>query len=181
MWQLVLRPIISATLDRFKLLSAQSISAHFLWCRLIFSSRQNVCKYRICTDDKSSSFHSDGRVEVNLSPCLSNYHAMKTYDGMEIQLNAFLTAALKGGEIWIAFIHWCLNTGSNTSRILSVYGSERSFTILTFYPRGKIPPLSVNWRLGGPYMWWKNNSAALKLNSGQPLYWPPCELSMTTN
>jgi hypothetical protein len=35
-----------------------------------------------------------------MSLCSVKYHAMKTYDGDEVQLHAFLISALDGGE-WI--------------------------------------------------------------------------------
>jgi hypothetical protein len=38
------------------------------------------------------------KVKVKLSLCLSQHHAMKTYWGVELQLHAFLTSALGGGE-----------------------------------------------------------------------------------
>jgi len=31
--------------------------------------------------------------------CLTKHHAMTTYRGMEVQLHAFLTSALDGGEL----------------------------------------------------------------------------------
>jgi hypothetical protein len=39
--------------------------------------------------------------KVKLSLCLTKYHAMKTYWGVEVQLHAFLISALDGGE-WSA-------------------------------------------------------------------------------
>jgi hypothetical protein len=40
-------------------------------------------------------------VKVKLSLCLTKYHAMKTYWGVEVQLHAFLTSAQAGDE-WSA-------------------------------------------------------------------------------
>jgi hypothetical protein len=37
------------------------------------------------------------QIKVNLSLCISKYDAMKTYGGMEIHLNAFVTQVLNGG------------------------------------------------------------------------------------
>jgi len=39
------------------------------------------------------------RVELFL--CLTKHHAMKTYGGVELQIHAFITSALDGGE-WSA-------------------------------------------------------------------------------
>jgi hypothetical protein len=39
--------------------------------------------------------------KVHLSLCLTTYQAMKTYDGVDVQLHEFLTSALYGGE-WSA-------------------------------------------------------------------------------
>jgi hypothetical protein len=39
--------------------------------------------------------------KVKLSLCLTKHHAMKTHWGVEVQLHAFLTSALDGGE-WSA-------------------------------------------------------------------------------
>jgi hypothetical protein len=39
-------------------------------------------------------------MDVKLPPCLTRYHAMKTYSGVEALLHAFLTAALDVDE-WL--------------------------------------------------------------------------------
>jgi hypothetical protein len=36
--------------------------------------------------------------ESKLSMCLTKHHAMKTYEGVKVRLNEFLTSALDGGE-----------------------------------------------------------------------------------
>jgi hypothetical protein len=38
------------------------------------------------------------KVNVKLSLCLTKHRAMKTYLGVEVELHAFLTSALDGGE-----------------------------------------------------------------------------------
>jgi len=37
-------------------------------------------------------------IKIELSLCLFNYHTMKTFEVVEVQLHAFLTSALDGGE-----------------------------------------------------------------------------------
>jgi len=41
------------------------------------------------------------KVDVKLSLCFTKHHTMKKYGGMEVQLCAFLTFAMNGGE-WTA-------------------------------------------------------------------------------
>jgi hypothetical protein len=42
-----------------------------------------------------------GKVKVQLSLCLTKYHAMKTYWGVEVYHHAFLTLILDGDK-WLA-------------------------------------------------------------------------------
>jgi hypothetical protein len=48
----------------------------------------------------------EGKVKLKLSLCsfLTEHHAMKVYWGVKVQLHAFLTSALDGGE-WSASHH----------------------------------------------------------------------------
>jgi hypothetical protein len=47
------------------------------------------------------SMQAEGFVNSEMSLCLTKHHAMKTYWGVEVQLHAYLTSALDGGE-WSA-------------------------------------------------------------------------------
>jgi hypothetical protein len=38
-------------------------------------------------------------IMVKLSLCLTKYHVMKTYGGVDVYFHAFLTSALDGGEL----------------------------------------------------------------------------------
>jgi len=60
----------------------------------------NLCLY---SEGKISfgRLSTDGRGKVKLSLCLTKYHAIKVYWGVELQLCAFLTVALGGGK-WLA-------------------------------------------------------------------------------
>jgi hypothetical protein len=53
------------------------------------------------TDAHSFSLHGvTARVVVNvkLYPCVIKHHAMKTFEGVKLQLHVFLTSALDGGK-----------------------------------------------------------------------------------
>jgi hypothetical protein len=54
-------------------------------------------------------------VKVKIKSYLTKYHAMKAYEGMEIELHAFLTSALEGGE-WSASRRGRFTPRGNTSR-----------------------------------------------------------------
>jgi hypothetical protein len=48
--------------------------------------------------DSDTNFIYTHVVKVKLSLCLTKHHAMKTYWGVEVQLHAFFSWALDGGE-----------------------------------------------------------------------------------
>jgi len=73
----------------------------------MLSGEFNFGPYR-STISTASHETKTGKVRVKLSSCLtkrilclSNHHAMKTYGGVDVQLQAFLISALDGGE-WLA-------------------------------------------------------------------------------
>ena len=57
------------------------------------------------------------KVKLNLSLCLIKYHFVKTPEGMEVQLHAFLTAALDGHE-WSASRISCSSQVKKTGHVL---------------------------------------------------------------
>jgi hypothetical protein len=65
---------------------------------------------RILNLNFSITLRQRQKPKAKLSLCLAKHHAMKTYWGLEVQLHAFLTSALKGDE-WSASRPGRLTTG----------------------------------------------------------------------
>jgi hypothetical protein len=77
-----------------------SNSFHTLCRRFSVSARYGLssgCGWR----RRPSDMEGKVKVKVELSLCLIKHHAVKTYWGVEVYLQAFLTSALDGGE-WSA-------------------------------------------------------------------------------
>jgi predicted PolB exonuclease-like 3'-5' exonuclease len=60
--------------------------------------RTHIIKYKRKILRKLFTINTKGRVKAKLLLCLTKHHTMKTYVGVEIQLHAFLTSGLDGGE-----------------------------------------------------------------------------------
>jgi hypothetical protein len=73
-----------------------------------------------------------------LSLCLTKYHAMKTIGGVEVQLHAFLTSALDGGE-WSASHPGCFTPGERAPGTHCIGGGVGSRAILDMVVKKKIP------------------------------------------
>jgi hypothetical protein len=48
-----------------------------------------------------AQYHEWTKVKAKWSLCVTKYHVMETYVGVEVQFHTFLTSALDGGE-WSA-------------------------------------------------------------------------------
>ena len=73
------------------------------------------------------------QVKVKLSSCLIKYHIMKTYGAMEIQLHAFLTSALYGGEQSVSHLGHFIS--SKTAPLSQRLGRPQSQSICCRYER----------------------------------------------
>jgi hypothetical protein len=92
--------------------------------------------YRLSYPGSSMGTAVNDKDKVKLSPCLTKYHAMKTYP--------VLKQAPRQEEVWSGgMVPHILNLDTKWSWVVSS-------TPLPLYPRGKRPRFPLDRRLGGP-------------------------------
>jgi hypothetical protein len=81
---------------------------------------------------------------------LTKYHAMKTYGGVEIQLDAFLTSALDGGE-WSVHAAAALSPGERPwYQLYRKLSGPHSRSVCGDKEKEFVPPPAVEARMCSP-------------------------------
>jgi hypothetical protein len=87
-------------------------------------------------------------LKVKFYLCLTKSHAMKTYWGVEVYFQAFLTSALDGGE-WSASRPGRFTPRERTARIHWIGGWVGPRAVLDAVVERKIPSPRQEWKIMG--------------------------------